>query len=52
MSNQGQGLLSHVYSGFVCCVLIQVPDIMIVYRTIGPLVALGIVLKMEQHLKW
>ena len=27
MSSQGQGLLSHVYLGFVCCVLIQVPDI-------------------------
>ena len=27
MSNQGQGLLSHFYLGFVCCVLIRGPDI-------------------------
>ena len=27
MSNQGQGLLNHVYLAFVCCVHIQVPDI-------------------------
>ena len=36
MSNQGQGLLSHVYLGFVCCVLIQVPDIRWAFT--GPLV--------------
>ena len=27
MSNQGQGLLSHFYLGFVRCVLIRGPDI-------------------------
>ena len=36
MSNQGQGLLSHVYLGFVCCVLIRVPDIRLAFT--GPLV--------------
>ena len=39
MCNQGQGLLSHFYLGFVCCVLIRGPDIMLAFfRTIGPLV--------------
>ena len=39
MSNQGQGLLSHFYLGFVCCVLILGPDLRwVFFSTIGPLV--------------
>ena len=41
MSNQGQGLLSHFYLGFVCCVLILGPDLRWgVFSTIGPLVCM------------
>ena len=40
MSNQGQGLLSHFYIGFVCFMLINTRAryLVSIYRTIGPLV--------------
>ena len=37
MSNQGQGLFSHVYLGFVCSYTSPKYQVS-VYRTIGPLV--------------
>ena len=50
MSNQGQGLLSHVYLGFVCCVLIQVQDIRWAFT--GPLVLWFANVKTKAQISW